>query len=125
MSDRIPGYDPGPYLSDRVATPEVAAVVNVINDLASERGVEAPVLAHCAGMGHGAYLRRSEGRFPFSIDEVDALARALGLSLFELVERAQDEVRVSPRAPRELATDAAFEVAPKDAQRHGWAMQGA
>lgn len=125
MSDRIPGYEPGPCLSDRVATPEVTAVVDVINDLASERGVEAPFLARCAGMGHGAYLRRSEGRFPFSIDEVDALARALGLSLFELVERARDEVRASPGAPRALATAAEFEVALKDAQRHSSAMQSA
>jgi hypothetical protein len=116
-----------PCLSDRIATSAVSAVVEAINDLASDAGLTAEDLARHSQLGLGAFIRRAEDRFPYTLDEVDRIASALGMSLFELVARSADYEREPARAAvtARIATDSEFEEALWQAERRGWAMQGA
>jgi hypothetical protein len=115
-----------PCQSDRVATPAVSAVVAAINDLAADAGVTTEDLAKYSGLGLGGFVRRSQDRFPYTLDEVDRIATALGMSLFELVARAVDYERapLAKVVPAKIASDAEFEDALRQAERRGWAMTG-
>ncbi|MGC4174265.1 hypothetical protein [Demequina sp.] len=115
-----------PCQSDRVATPAVSAVVEAINDLASDAGLSTEDLAKHSGLGLGGFIRRSEDRFPYTLDEVDRIATALGMTLFELVARAVDykKATVITAPPARIADDREFEDALRQAERRGWAMAG-
>lgn len=78
-------------------SPLPEAVARVIRSEMTRRGVTAAELAGPSGLRVAGLMARLRGEVPFSLEELDALAPALGLHTGDLISRAWQEASDAPR----------------------------
>ncbi|MDO5052368.1 MAG: helix-turn-helix transcriptional regulator [Pseudoclavibacter sp.] len=74
------------------AGPLSQQVAREIDHIRRQTGITVSELVRLAGMGANTYYTKMRGERPFTTNEVDNLARALGLSAQLLLVRAEDSI---------------------------------
>lgn len=62
--------------------------MDAVDDLRVQRGVSTPALIERAGFSRGYYYKRTRGETPFSTNDVQTIAEALGVPIRTLLEPA-------------------------------------
>ena len=73
------------------ATAFSAAVARIIDEHRTESGMSVDALVKEAGMGRNTYFVRMRGDMPFNLNEIDAIATALGLTPQLVLTKAASE----------------------------------
>lgn len=117
-----------PAAAARDITATHSAVAAYITERLAAKDITTEEFAREIPLGHAALENRLYWNTPFSLSELAHIANALGMTTFELFARAAmslEDTLDAPLPEARIATDEEFEAALYEAQRRGWAMQGA